>query len=109
MTESARGLAPLRAGGIEPTDLTGLAWRASSFRPPSPATIDHDHRGYANICDISAAYMSVYIAANLAAFTLPCPWLTAVLRGACNPNKSPPGDAELRFPEQDFLLSKMKE
>jgi hypothetical protein len=53
--------------------------------------------------------MRLYSAANLAAFSSPCPLYAALLRGGANPNKSVPGPAETQIPEQDFLLSRMKE
>ncbi|MBO4221257.1 hypothetical protein [Bradyrhizobium neotropicale] len=53
--------------------------------------------------------MALYSAANLAAFSGACPFFVALLRGGANPNKSAPGPAETQFPEQGFLLSKMKE
>src|SRR5882757_4666959 len=86
----ASGSSAIFSGGIETTNLTGLDRKASSFRPALPATIDHDQPNDENICDISVLYVGVYIIANLAAFTSACHWLTAVLRGACNPNKSLP-------------------
>jgi hypothetical protein len=45
----------------------------------------------------------------LTAFSGACPLFVALLRGGANPNKSVPGPAETQIPEQDFLLSKMKE
>ncbi|MGX9429807.1 MULTISPECIES: hypothetical protein [Bradyrhizobium] len=53
--------------------------------------------------------MALYSTANLAAFSGACPFFVALLRGGANPNKSAPGPAETQFPEQGFLLSKMKE
>jgi hypothetical protein len=53
--------------------------------------------------------MILYSAANLAAFSSACPLFAALLRGGENPNRSVPGPAETQIPEQDFLLSKMKE
>jgi hypothetical protein len=48
---------------------------------------------------------SVGIVVNLAAFTSPCPWFVAALRGACHPTKSA-RRCRNAIREQDFLLPK---
>jgi hypothetical protein len=48
--------------------------------------------------------MTLYSAANLAAFSSACPLFAALLRGGANPNKSVPGPAEYNFRNRIFAV-----
>jgi hypothetical protein len=53
--------------------------------------------------------MTLYSAANLAAFSGACPLFAALLRGGANPNKSVPAQPKRDFRNRIYCCRKMKE